>query len=75
MLAGLASVALKYAHTDCRLVAPPESEYCSAKLWLAPDPEFGVTEFAVGIAAVEGTVQVPSVCQPLLEPDTSAAYM
>jgi hypothetical protein len=41
---------LKYTHTRCKLAAPAVSEYCSAKLWLAPDPELGVTETAVNLA-------------------------
>ena len=48
--------------------------YCSAKFWLAPDPELGVTETVEGTPEASGTVQVPNCCQPLLEPDKSAAY-
>ncbi len=50
MLAGLANVELKYTHTCCRLDAPAVSEYCSAKVWLVPDPELGVTESVVAKA-------------------------
>ena len=66
--------ALNQAYTYSRLAAPAVSEYCSAKLWLAPDPELGVTETVAGTPAATGTVQAPSCCHPLLEPDTSVAY-
>ena len=50
MPAGFAKVELKYTHTCCKLDAPAVSEYCSAKLWLAPDPELGVTEIVAAKA-------------------------
>jgi len=40
---------LKYTHTCCRLAAPAVSEYSSAKVWLVPDPELGVTETVAGV--------------------------
>ena len=73
LLAGFAKVALKYAQTCCRFAAPAVSEYCNAKVWLAPDPEFGVTETVEAVPAADVTVQEPSCCQPLLAPDTSTA--
>src|SRR5580692_1449271 len=71
LLAGLAKLALKYAHTCCRFAAPAVSEYCSVKACVAPDPEFGETETVAGVPAVDVTVQEPRSCQPLLAPDTS----
>ena len=41
--------------------------------WVAPDPELGITETVDGVPAPEVTVQAPSCCQPLLDPDTSTA--
>jgi hypothetical protein len=45
---------LKYTHTRCKLVAPAVSEYCSANVWVATDPELGVTETAATVAIVIG---------------------
>jgi hypothetical protein len=75
LLAGLANVALKYTHTCARLAAPPVSEYCSAKVWLVPDPELGDTETEDGVPEVNATVQEPKGCHPLLDPDASTACM
>jgi hypothetical protein len=66
--------ALNHTHAVARLAPPAESEYCSEKVWLAPDPELGVTELAVTASEAAGTVQVPSVCQPLAAPETSLAH-
>ncbi len=65
--------ALKYTHTCCRLAAPEVSEYWSAKVWLAPDPELGVTETAAGVPVAPVTVQLPDCCHPLDVPDISTA--
>ena len=43
---------MNHTQTDCKLDAPAVSEYCSMKLWLAPDPEFGVTETTDGTGLV-----------------------
>jgi hypothetical protein len=40
--------------------------------WKSP-AEFAL--FALSGQIVQGTIQVPSDCHPLLAPDTSAAYM
>jgi hypothetical protein len=73
LLAGLANVALKYTQTCARLDAPAVSEYCRAKVWLVPVPEFGDTETEDGVPEVKATVQAPKGCHPLLDPDTSTA--
>ena len=72
-LAGLAKVALKYAHTCSRFAAPWVSEYWRAKVWLALDPESGVTETVDGVPGMNATVQAPNCCHPLLDPDISTA--
>ena len=38
---------LKATHIDAKLLAPAESEYCKAKVWVKADPELGVAETAV----------------------------
>src|SRR5580704_7218053 len=53
-------------HTVARSVAPSESAYSNANIWLAPDPLAGVTETALTVATVAGTVQTPMFCHPLL---------
>ena len=58
-LAGLANVVLKYTHTCCRLPAPAVSEYSNANVWVAPDPELGLTETDDGGAdSSSGPVEV-----------------
>ena len=47
-LAALVNALLNQAYTYSRLAAPAVSEYCNAKLWLAPDPELGDTPAATG---------------------------
>ena len=59
LLAGLANVALKYAHTVARLAAPVLSEYWSVKVWLIPDPELGVTETAAMFTVVNDQIGEP----------------
>jgi hypothetical protein len=56
LLAGLAKVALKYTHTCCRLDAPAVSEYWSAKVWLVPDPELGVTAAVVALVVMNDQI-------------------
>src|SRR5579872_1466387 len=57
---------LALIHTHAVEMSPPPllSEYCIAKVWLSPLPPDGVTESAVTVDP--STVQVPSVCHPLL---------
>src|SRR3984885_2936048 len=71
--APLLALVAKFAHTHCRFAAPAVSVYCSAKVWLSPDPEFGVTETAAGWPEPV-TVQFPSCFHPVLAPDKSPAY-
>src|SRR5580704_15425447 len=61
-------------HTVARSVAPSESEYSSANVWLAPVPVAGVTDTALTVVATPVTVQVPMFCHPPLALDP-AAYM
>ena len=52
VLLALVKLVLNQAYTNARFPAPAVSEYCSAKLWLAPDPELGVTEAVVAFVVM-----------------------
>jgi hypothetical protein len=65
LLAGLANVALKYAHACVRLAAPAVSEYLSAKVCVVADPEFGVTETVVAFVTVKDQMGEPSLTDEL----------
>ena len=66
LVAGFAKVALKYTHACSRLAAPAVSEYLSAKVWVVPDPEFGVTETVVAFVVVKDQIGELSLPDELL---------
>jgi hypothetical protein len=68
-------VAVNHTHTEDRVVAPPVSVYCNAKVWLKPEPVPGKTETADGVPLATGTVQKPRACHPVLLPPASIAIM
>src|SRR5262245_30433241 len=57
---GAVNDSLKRTHVVARSVAPALSEYCSAKVWLHPLPDAGVTESAVTVGGGPGGGGCPS---------------
>src|SRR4051794_25238778 len=73
---GELKLAANHTHALVKSAAPAVSPYWSAKLWLTPEPDAGVTKSAVRTAAAgAGTVHAPRVCHPLVIPAAVAAYM